>query len=72
MSQGILHIEFRWLTSAAPKQINKLAGRDDLQTQIIRKAMEARQVAQKNEQGRNAMRAPRPWWHPKFGSLSQT
>ena len=48
------------------------AGRDELQTPIIRKAMEAKQAAQKNEQGRTAMRAPHPWWHPKLGSVPRS
>jgi len=48
------------------------AGRDELQTQIIRKAIEAKQAAQKKEQGRIAMRPPRPWWHPKLGFVPQS
>lgn len=66
-SQGVLHMEAGWFTASAA-----FAGRDELQTQIIRKAMEAKQAAQKNEQGRTAVRAPRPWWHPKLGSVPQS
>jgi hypothetical protein len=67
LSQGILHMEAGWFTASAA-----FAGRDELQTQIIRKAMEAKQAAQKNEQGRTAMSAPRSSWHPKLESVPQT
>ena len=48
------------------------AGRDELQTQVIRKAIEAKQVAQKNGRGRTALTSTHPWWHPKLGSVPKT
>ncbi len=46
-----------------------VAGRDEAQTQIIRKAIEAKQAARGNLPHATAMQASRPWWHPRFGSV---
>ena len=46
-----------------------VAGRDEAQTQIIRKAIKAKQAARGNLPPATAMQASRPWWHPRFGAV---
>jgi len=44
-----------------------VASRDEFQTQIIQKAIKAKQMAQKNQQVQGTTNAQRVWWHHRLG-----